>query len=79
MTALSYNLKKLYIYSVQVIKILMEYVNFIMGVGLFVAFTWIFVRNRKRSGWLHALLRIDTITGIVAGLYLVLTSVHALL
>ena len=57
----------------------MEYVNLVMGISLFVAFTWIFARNRKRSGWLHALLRIDTVAGIVAGLYLVLTSVHSLL
>ncbi len=57
----------------------MEYINLILGIGLVVAFTWIFVRNSKRSGGLHALLRIDTIAGILAGLYMVLNSIHSLL
>jgi hypothetical protein len=56
----------------------MEYVNLILGMGLVIAFTWILVRNSKRSGFLHSLLRIDTIGGIVGGIYLVLASVFSL-
>jgi hypothetical protein len=53
----------------------MEYFNLILGVVLVIAFTWILIRNSKRSGLLHSLLRIDTIGGIVGGLYLVFASV----
>ncbi|MFM9840122.1 MAG: hypothetical protein ACKVOQ_17785 [Cyclobacteriaceae bacterium] len=56
----------------------MEYFNLILGVVLVIAFTWILIRNSKRSGLLHSLLRIDTIGGIVGGLYLVFASVFSL-
>jgi hypothetical protein len=56
----------------------MEYVNLILGIILVIAFTWVLVRNSKRSGFLHSLLRIDTIGGIVGGLYLVFASVFSL-
>jgi hypothetical protein len=57
----------------------MEYIKLILGIGLFAAFSWILVKNSRRSGLLHSLLRIDTIVGMVAGLYLVFTSVQSLL
>ena len=57
----------------------MEYIKLILGVVLIIAFTWILFRNSKRSGLLHALLRIDTVLGMIAGLYLAITSVHSLI
>jgi hypothetical protein len=57
----------------------MDYINLMLGVVLLTAFTWIFIRNSKRSGLLHSYLRIETIAGMVAGLYLIFTSAHALL
>ncbi len=57
----------------------MEYIKLILGIGFLVAFAWILVRNSKRSGFLHALIRIDTVVGMVAGIYLVFTSIHSLL
>jgi hypothetical protein len=57
----------------------MEYLKLILGIGFLVSFTWILVRNSKRKGFLHSLIRIDTILGLVAGLYLVVTSTISLL
>lgn len=57
----------------------MEYINLVVGIVLLIAFTWILVKNSKRTGFLHSLIRVDTIVGIVAGLYLTLTSAISLL
>jgi hypothetical protein len=57
----------------------MEYINLVLGIILLIAFTWILVKNSKRTGFLHSLIRVDTIVGIVAGLYLTLTSAISLL
>jgi hypothetical protein len=56
----------------------MEYFNLILGAMLVIAFTWILVRNSKRSGFLHSLLRIDMIGGIMGGLYLVFAAAFSL-
>ena len=53
----------------------MDYTRLIFGIILFSIFVWILFRNIHRSGFVHSLLRIDTIAGIVAGVYLVVTSV----
>lgn len=57
----------------------MEYMKLILGIGLFALFTWILVRNSKRSGFIHTLFRIDTLVGMVVGLYLIFTATHSLL
>jgi hypothetical protein len=57
----------------------MEYFNLVFGIAVTIAFAWILVKNSKRSGFLHSLLRVDTVAGIVGGLYLVFASVHSLL
>jgi uncharacterized membrane protein YdcZ (DUF606 family) len=57
----------------------MEYINLVFGIILLTAFTWILVKNSKRTGFLHSLFRFDTIVGIIAGLYLTLTSAISLL
>jgi hypothetical protein len=57
----------------------METMNLMLGICLLAAFGWIFFRNSKRSSVLHAFLRIETIAGIVAGLYLVISSAASLL
>lgn len=51
----------------------------ISGIALLAIFTWLLIRNGRRKGFIHTLFRIDTIIGILAGLYLVATSVHSLL
>jgi hypothetical protein len=51
----------------------------ILGIGFLAIFTWIFVRNSKRKGVIHTLFRIDTVLGMLAGLYLVVTSIDSLL
>lgn len=57
----------------------MVYIKLILGIAFLIAFSWILVRNSKRTGFLSSLFRIDTIVGVVAGLYLVATAVIALL
>jgi hypothetical protein len=57
----------------------MEYKMLILVIGLLAIFTWILIRNRKRTGVIYTLFRIDTIVGVLAGLYFVLASVKSLL
>ncbi len=57
----------------------MEYIKLFIGIGLVLVFTWLLVRNFKRSGIMNALLRIDTIGGIIAGVYLVITAIGSLI
>jgi hypothetical protein len=56
----------------------MDYMKLISGIVLLAVFTWILVRTSKRTGSLHMLTRMDTIVGVIAGLYLVITSVKSL-
>jgi len=52
----------------------MEYVKLTLEIVLLVAFVFIFIRNIERKGFIHSLLRVDTIAGIVVGGYLVTMS-----
>jgi len=56
-----------------------NFINLILGVALSITFIWLFVKGINRTSILHSLLRINTIGGIAAGLYLVFTSSHSLL
>gem|GEM_PF-1350563 len=56
----------------------MEYIKLILGIGLLAVFTWILIKNSKRTSFIHSLLRVDTIVGMIVGVYLVFTSVHSL-
>ena len=57
----------------------MEYLKLVVGLVLTIVFIWLLRRNFKKSGFIPALLRLDTIGGIIAGLYLAVTSIHSLL
>ena len=57
----------------------MEYIKLIIGIGFIIAFTWIFIRNTKRSGFVKALIGFEIIIVIIVGLYLTFTSIHALI
>ena len=56
----------------------MDYIKLIFGIGFIIVFIWLLVRNSKRSGFINALFSIDIILGLVAGVYLIFTSVHIL-
>jgi hypothetical protein len=56
----------------------MEYLKLTLGIVLLAAFVFIFIKNIGRKGFIHSLLRMDTIAGIVAGVYLIATSTLAL-
>lgn len=52
----------------------MDLFNFITGLVVLTLFGWIFLRNIKRKGFLHAYLRLETVTGMIVGLYLIITA-----
>ena len=57
----------------------MEYIKLFSGIGLFIVFTWLLVRNSRRKGFTHSLFQLDTALGMMAGGYLVITSIISLL
>jgi hypothetical protein len=57
----------------------MEYIKLILGLGLTVTFIWLLMKNSKRTSFISALFRLDTILGLIAGVYLVSTSTYSLL
>jgi hypothetical protein len=52
----------------------MEYFKLFSGIVLLILFGWIFFKNRKRTGILHGLIRLDILVGVIAGFYLIFTS-----
>ena len=58
----------------------MEYFKLILGIVILGTFFWLIVRMTKRSHNVgNTIARIDIIIGLVAGLYLVITSLGAIL
>lgn len=56
----------------------MGYFELIMGFILVTTFGWILLRNSKRSGFIHALFRIDTVAGMLAGIYLIVSTFQSM-
>lgn len=56
----------------------MDYLKLFAGLGLLIVFGWLLIRNHHRRGFIHGLFRLDTVIGLVAGFYLVITSLNAL-
>lgn len=56
----------------------MDYFKLLAGIALLIIFGWLLVRNSRRKGFIDGLFAIDTLLGLVAGLYLVFTSLNAL-
>jgi hypothetical protein len=57
----------------------MEYFRLLVGFGLTVTFIWLLFKNSKRINFINAILRFDTILGLVAGFYFVFSSAYSLL
>ncbi len=57
----------------------MEYTKLILGLVLTITFIWLLVKNSKRTSFINALLRVDTILGMIAGMYLTFSSAYSLL
>jgi hypothetical protein len=57
----------------------MLYFKLVIGIAILTTSIWLFRRNWKSSGFMHAILRVDTILGVAAGSYLTITSVVFLL
>jgi hypothetical protein len=49
------------------------------GIGLLVIFTCFLIKSTKRYGVAKALFSVDIILGIVAGVYLVITSILSMM
>lgn len=56
----------------------MEYIELFAGFVLIVVFAWILVRNSKRTGWQSAVLTLDNVLIIIAGICLVIFSTRSL-
>lgn len=52
----------------------MEYFKLVAGVGLLAVFIWLLNRTSKRKGLLVSVLRVDMVIGIIAALYLIVSS-----
>lgn len=57
----------------------MDYLKLVLGIIVLVAFVFILQKNRKRLRFVNILFLPEIFLGIAAGLYLVITSVVALL
>ena len=53
----------------------MDYVKLVAGLLLLIVFGWLLIRNGKRTGFLQAFFSIDILLGLIAGFYLLITSV----
>ena len=53
----------------------MEYGRLILGIILVITFTWFLIKSSRRHGPAKALLSFDIILGLLAGLYLIFTSI----
>ncbi|MBS1509097.1 MAG: hypothetical protein JSS79_20835 [Bacteroidetes bacterium] len=47
----------------------------IFGLAFIAVSIWLLNKNRKQTGWLSALLRIDTLVLLIAGSYLTINAV----
>jgi hypothetical protein len=56
----------------------MEYVELTLGIILIVTYTWLVIRRRKKSSLFESVFHFDIIIGMIAGLYLVITSIYSL-
>lgn len=55
----------------------MEYSKLIIGVALIIIYGWFLNKHTKRYGFAKALLSIDVMLGLIAGLYLIIASIYA--
>ena len=53
----------------------MEYFKLIAGVVLLIVFIWLFLRIKERKGFISKIFYLDIMIGIIASLYLIVTSV----
>jgi hypothetical protein len=56
----------------------MDYLKLVSGIALLIIFSWLLVKNTKRKGFMNALFQIDTFIGIIAAIYLIVTSTASL-
>jgi hypothetical protein len=57
----------------------MEYLKLFAGIILFSSLAWIFLKIRKRKGFLNALFEIDTMIGMAAGVYLIVSALQGII
>jgi len=57
----------------------MPYFNLILGIILTVVFIWLLIKTSKRKGFVNAFVTVDIALGVIAGIYLISSSVYSLL
>jgi hypothetical protein len=56
----------------------MDYLELTLGIILIVTYIWLIMRRRKKSSLLESVFHFDIIIGMIAGLYLIITSIYSL-
>jgi hypothetical protein len=56
----------------------MEYLELTLGLILTVTYTWLVIKRRKKSSLFESVFHFDIMIGMIAGLYLVVTSIYSL-
>jgi hypothetical protein len=56
----------------------MDYLELTLGIILTVTYIWLIMRRRKKSSLLESVFHFDIIIGMIAGLYLIITSIYSL-
>jgi hypothetical protein len=57
----------------------MEYLELILGIILTIVFAWLLFKNIRRSSVLNTLFLFEIFIGVIAGVYLIVTSVYSLI
>lgn len=56
----------------------MKYLELALGIILTVTYTWLIIRRRNKSGFFDSIFHFDIMIGMIAGLYLIVTSIYSL-
>jgi hypothetical protein len=56
----------------------MDYLELALGIILTVTYIWLIRRRRENSSLLQSVFHFDIIIGMIAGLYLIITSIYSL-
>jgi len=56
----------------------MDYLELTLGIILTVTYIWLILRRRKQSSLLESIFHFEILLGLIAGLYLIITSIYSL-
>lgn len=57
----------------------MDYLKIFIGLVLIVVLSLVLFKNIKRKGLVNSLIQFDTLTGLIVGVYVLVTSVQSVI